>query len=101
MARFVEGYFAKVQVPAGARDVLVFDEALPGFFIRKFQSGRASYGVKFNIGQQQRRLVLGAVVPGVLAEMRRKASDVLARAMLGQDVVADNRATSQTSCDAW
>jgi integrase len=83
----MEGYATRLRVPAGARDVLVFADALPGFFIRKFESGKASYGVKFNVGIQQRRLTLGAVVPGVLAEMRRKASDVLARARLGQDVV--------------
>jgi integrase len=87
MPKFMEGYATRLRVPAGARDVLVFDDALPGFFIRKFESGKASYGVKFNVGAQQRRLTLGAVVPGVLAEMRKKASDVLARARLGQDVV--------------
>ena len=87
MPKFMEGYAARLRVPAGARDVLVFDDALPGFFIRKFASGKASYGVKFNVGAQQRRLTLGAVVPGVLAEMRKQASDVLARARLGQDVV--------------
>jgi len=87
MPKFMEGYAARLRVPAGTRDVLVFDDALPGFFIRKFESGKASYGVKYTVGTQQRRLTLGAVVPGVLAEMRRKASDVLARARLGQDVV--------------
>jgi integrase len=87
MPKFMEGYAARLRVPAGARDVLVFDDALPGFFIRKFASGKASYGVKYAVGTQQRRLTLGAVVPGVLAEMRKKASHVLARARLGHDVV--------------
>jgi hypothetical protein len=76
MPKFMEGYAARLRVPAEARDVLVFDDALPGFFIRKFASGKASYGVKYTVGTQQRRLTLGAVVPGVLAEMRKKASDV-------------------------
>lgn len=94
MPKFVEGYASRIKVPAGARDTLVFDDALPGFFIRVFSSGKASYGVKFNLGRQQRRLTLGNVVPGVLADMRKKASDVLARARLGQDVVADKRAAT-------
>ena len=55
MPKFMEGYAARLRVPPGARDVLVFDDALPGFFIRKFQSGKASYGVKYNVGAQQRR----------------------------------------------
>jgi integrase len=94
LVKFVEGCASRISVPAGARDVLVFDDALPGFFIRKFESGKASYGVKFNVGSQQRRMALGAVVPGVLGDMRKKAADVLARARLGQDVVADKRAAA-------
>jgi integrase len=92
--KFVEGYAAKLEVPPGQRDVLVFDDALPGFFIRKFTSGKASYGVKFNVGSQQRKLTLGATIPGVLAEMRKKASDVLSRARIGQDVTAEKRAAA-------
>jgi integrase len=91
MPKLVEGYVTKLQVPAGQRDVQVFDDTLPGFGIRKFESGRASYFVKFNVGTQQRRLTLGAVVPGNLAEMRRKASGVLSKARLGQDAVAEKR----------
>jgi integrase len=91
MPKLVEGYVNKLRVPAGKRDVQAFDNALPGFGIRKFDSGRASYFVKFNVGKQQRRLTLGAVVPGNLAEMRRKASTILSKARLGQDVVAEKR----------
>jgi integrase len=94
MPKFMEGYAARLRVPPGARDVLVFDDALPGFFIRKFQSGKASYGVKYNVGAQQRRLTLGAVVPGVLAERRKMAADILARARLGQDVVGNKLAAA-------
>jgi integrase len=91
MPKLVEGYVNKLQVPAGKRDVQVFDDTLPGFGIRKFESGKASYFVKFNVGTQQRRLTLGVVVPGNLAEMRRKASSVLSKARLGQDAVAEKR----------
>ena len=91
MPKFVEGYANRLGVPPDKRDVQVFDDALPGFGIRKFDSGRASYFVKFNVGRQQRRLTLGAVVPGNLAEMRRKASTVLSKARLGQDAVAEKR----------
>jgi hypothetical protein len=61
---------------------------LPGFGIRKFESGRAFYFVKFAVGSQQRKLSLGPVVPGVLGEKRRRASEILTRARVGQDVVA-------------
>jgi integrase len=91
MPKLIEGYASRLVVPPGKRDVQVFDDTLPGFGIRKFSSGRVSYFVKFNVGEQQRRLTLGAVVPGNLAEMRRKASGVLAKARLGQDAVAEKR----------
>ena len=91
MPKFVEGYAGRLKVPPGMRDVQVFDDTLPGFGIRKFASGRASYFVKFNVGQQQRRLTLGTVVPGNLAEMRRRASTVLSKARLGQDTVAERQ----------
>lgn len=92
MARLVEGYAARLEVPAGKRDVQVFDDALPGFGIRKFASGKAFFIVKFTVGAQQRKLSLGPVVPGVLAEKRRLASQILSRARLGQDAVAEKKA---------
>ncbi len=92
--KLVEGIAATIEVPAGRRDVLIFDDELPGFFLRKFSTGKATYGVKYNIGAQQRRLSLGAVVDGNLREMRRRASTVLSKARLGEDVVAEKRAAA-------
>ena len=89
MPRLVEGYAHQLVVPAGARDVQVFDDELPGFGIRKFSSGRASYFVKYAVGAQQRRHTLGAVVRGNLKAMRLEASRVLAKARLGQDVAVE------------
>ena len=93
MPKFVEGYAARIRVPDGHRDVLVFDSELPGFGIRKFASGRASYFVKYNVGAQQRRHTLGTVVAGNLKAMRLEASAILAKARLGEDVIAAKRAT--------
>src|SRR5262245_9843535 len=94
MAKFTEGYSARMEVPPGKRDVQEFDDDLPGFGIRKFDSGRASYFVKYNVGTQQRRQTLGAVVRGNLPQMRKQASAVLSKARLGQDVVAERRAAN-------
>ena len=88
MPKFVEGFADKLVVPTGTRDIQVFDDELPGFGVRKFESGKASYFVKFNVGRQQRRKTLGAVVRGNLKAMRLEASAVLAKARLGTDVVA-------------
>jgi hypothetical protein len=90
MPKFVEGFVDKLQVPAGAKDVQVFDDEQPGFGIRKFYSGKASYFVKFNVGAQQRRKTLGAVVKGNLRAMRQEASAVLAKARLGIVIVGES-----------
>jgi integrase len=92
LPKLVEGLADRLKVPEGKRDVQVFDDDLPGFGIRKFDSGRASYFVKYNVGPQQRRHTLGAVVRGNLKAMKLEASKVLAKARLGTDVVAVKRA---------
>jgi integrase len=94
VAKFTEGFADRLEVPPGARVVQAFDDELPGFGIRKFDSGKASYFVKFNIGRQQRRKTLGKVVRGNLKAMRLEASTILAKAHLGTDVVAVARATA-------
>lgn len=90
--KLVEGSVAKLNVPRGKRDIQVFDDALPGFGIRKFASGKAFYFVKYNIGRRQRKMSLGPVVPGALAAKRKVADEVLTRARLGQDVAEEKRA---------
>ena len=64
MPKLVEGFADSIIVPA-ERDVLVFDDghkdAVPGFGIRKFSSGKASYIVKYAVAGQPRRQALGAV----------------------------------------
>lgn len=79
-------------MPEGKRDIQIFDDALPGFGIRKFASGKAFYFCKYNVGKQQRKMSLGAVVPGTLAAKRKLASEILSRARLGQDLAADKKA---------
>jgi len=92
LPKIIEGYAAGLEVPSGDRDIHVWDDALPGFGIRKFASGKAFYVVKFSVGHQQRKMSLGPVVRGVLAEKRKLASSILSRARIGQDVVAEKLA---------
>src|SRR5262245_1185084 len=97
MAKFREGSAAHIKVPEGARDVLVFDDELPGFGIRKFASGYASYIVKYEVGTQQRRLALGKVIKGNLADMRKQASLILSKARIGLDTVGEKRAAADAA----
>ena len=87
---------AKVAVPSGKRDINIFDDDLPGFHIRKYDTGKSFYCVKYGLpGGKQRKVSLGAAISGVENDMRRKASDVLAKARLGQDVVAEKEAAAK------
>ena len=69
-----EGFAERLRVPDGAREIQVFDDELPGFGIRKFESGKASYFVKYRVGPKQRRLTLGKVTRDNLTDMRPEAS---------------------------
>ena len=91
MVKLIESTVATLKVPEGKRDVIVFDDALPGFGVRKFATGKTSYFVKYKLGTQQRKITLGRAVPGMLADMRREAAKVLAQVKLGQDVAAKKK----------
>ena len=90
-----EGIAKLISVPKGRRDVLVWDIKTPGFFLRKFASGRAMWGVRYHVGTKQRRVHLyDAAVRGTLAKARNEAADVRAKARLGTDVVAERTAAA-------
>jgi integrase len=94
-----EGIAKLISVPKGKRDVLVWDSTTPGFFLRKFASGRAMWGVRFHLpGGMQRRIHLyDAGERGSLAKARKAALDVRAKARLGEDVVAERTAAAEAS----
>ena len=89
----VERLIARTRIPRGRRDVVIADDAMPGFFLRIFAGGAAVYGVCFRVGRQQRRMSLGPVVDGGLKEARKLASQAIAKAKLGEDVAAAKKAT--------
>src|SRR5262245_41956847 len=80
-------------VPEGKKDKLWFDTEQRGFFVRKFKSGKATYGVKYSLRDgQQRRITLGPVLPGNVDKMRELAADIAAKARtLGTDEIEERR----------
>jgi integrase len=92
MPKLSESFVASITVPDGKRDILVFDDDLPGFGIRKYATGRTVYFVKYELQGKQRKFTIAPYARGMLAEMRRRAADVLAKARLGQDVSAERQA---------
>lgn len=104
MAKITEGFADKMIVPPGKREAFCFDSdhagAVPGFFIRKFASGEAYYGVRYTVGGKMRRVSLGKAVRGNLADMRKLASITAAQARLGQDVIAQRKAKKIAEAEA-
>ena len=99
MVKIVEGFARLVAVPAGTSPksgVQFFDDELPGFGVRKFPNGKASYFVKCNVGAQQRRQTLGSALErGGLKDARNEARRILLKARVGEDIVAERRAEAK------
>ncbi len=76
---------AALQLPSGKNDLLVFDDALPGFGVRLRAGGKRSWVVQYRVGAQQRRLSLGSISSIDAAEARKRAKSALAQVALGQD----------------
>ena len=84
---------ARAIIPPGKRDVLIFDETQSGFSIRKFESGKMTFFVKYQLPNgKRRRLSLGDAVPGMEDEKRKEASRIRSKAEDGQDTVAERQA---------
>ena len=64
MSKITDQFIRSLQVPDGAKEVQAFDDALPGFGVRKQASGHTTFFVKYTIGTQQRLKTLGPFVPG-------------------------------------
>jgi len=100
MAKITDQFIRALQVPEGAKEVQAFDDALPGFGVRKQASGHTTLFVKYTVGAQQRRKTLAPFVPGALAGIRKEAAVVLAQARLGKDVVGEARKSQQQAARA-
>jgi integrase len=70
-----------------ARDIIVWDTDLSGFFVKVTPKGRRAYGVYYrNAEGRERRPMLGAHGPSFTTEQARaKAEKWLARVALGED----------------
>lgn len=82
------------KLPIGERDIVYWDEALPGFGVRVKPSGARSYVVQYRARDtgRSRRMTLGADGPLMtLDQARRQARGVLADAIRGADPVTEAR----------
>src|ERR1700712_598109 len=76
---------ARLNIPAGKSEIIVFDDGLPGFGLRLRQGGKRVWIAQYRLGTKQRRITLGSVELLDPDEARKRARDVLARVQLGSD----------------
>jgi integrase len=95
MPNIIAGMENEVAVPDGRTDIIVFDDKLRGFFLRVSRTGVATYGIDYRVLHKRRRMSLGPATNGTaLTAARREAQRVLAKAKLGEDVLADREAAA-------
>lgn len=83
--KFTKVAVAKLALPEGKSEVIVFDDALPGFGLRLRSGGKRVWIAQYRIGTKQRRVTIGSSSVIDLDEARRRARDVLAHVQLGTD----------------
>ena len=82
----------RLALPPGKTELIVFDDALPGFGLRIRAGGKRTWVVQYRLGSKQRRVTLGTVNNFEADEARKHARDALARAQLGRDPQSEKAA---------
>src|SRR5580658_1632234 len=83
--RLTKANVAKLALPVGKSELLVFDEALAGFGIRLRYGGKRTWIAQYRVGSKQRRLSLGSTETLDAEEARRRARSALSKVNLGID----------------
>lgn len=76
---------AKLSLPPGKSDHILFDEDLPGFGLRLRAGGKRAWIVQYRVGSKQRRVTIGTPEALDPDRARQAAKAVLAKVQLGGD----------------
>src|SRR6476659_8313647 len=87
--RLTRPHVARLSLPLGKSELIVFDDALPGFGIRLRAGGKRTWIAQYRLGLKQRRVSLGTVEALDPDEARKRAKSTLAKAHLGSDPQAE------------
>ena len=75
----------RLKLPQGKSEMIVFDEALPGFGLRIRSGGKRTWIAQYRLGSKQRRVTIGTSETLDADEARRRARRVLSKVHLGTD----------------
>jgi integrase len=76
---------ARLALPEGKSEAIVFDDGLPGFGVRLRAGGKRVWVAQYRIGSKQRRVTIGTVEAIDPDRARARAKEILARVQLGGD----------------
>jgi integrase len=83
--KLTAGTIKSLSLPAGKSELLVFDDAVPGFGLRLRDGGARSYIFQYKLGDKQRRMTLGLASAIPIAKARATAETLYAQTKLGVD----------------
>lgn len=84
--------------PAGRKDKLYFDEALPGFGLRVTASGARTFLLQYNVGATKRRVPIGIWGVELTASAARKKAEALrGQVRDSRDPIAERRAAREAA----
>jgi integrase len=83
--RLTKANVARLSLPEGKSELLVFDDALAGFGIRIRYGGKRTWIAQYRVGSKQRRLSLGSSETIDADEARKRAKTALSQVHLGTD----------------
>jgi integrase len=87
--RLTRPNITRLKLPQGKSELIVFDDALPGFGIRLRAGGKRVWIAQYRLGTKQRRITLGNVEAVNPDDARQLAKSVLAKVHLGGDPQAE------------
>ena len=83
--RLTKANVARLKVPEGKSESIVFDDDLPGFGVRIRAGGKRTWIAQYRIGAKQRRMTLGTIKALDEGEARKSARSALSKSHLGHD----------------
>jgi integrase len=99
--RLDEKGIGKLELPDGKRELIIFDDTLPGFGVRLRAGGKRTWILQYRLGSQQRRKTIGTVGAMPAGKAREAAKSDLASVQLGRDPQAKKIEARERSADTF
>jgi integrase len=83
--KLTKAAIAKLKIPEGKTELLVFDDDLAGFGLRLRGGGSSTWIIQYRQGKRQRRMAIGKYPAMAPEPARKSAAELLAKVKLGED----------------